>query len=112
MIIKKSAPFALLALIMSFYSRIDPVLIERILGGVFGSEQVVIFAQGYRLLDAGQNFVDECSDCFVVRYSPHENISINSPAMTLIISQQPITQLNTLSAVLPLTIEDKKRRAI
>jgi O-antigen/teichoic acid export membrane protein len=56
MIIKKSAPFALLALIMSFYSRIDPVLIERILGGSFGSEQVGIFAQGYRLLDAGQNF--------------------------------------------------------
>jgi O-antigen/teichoic acid export membrane protein len=56
LILKKSAPFALLALIMSFYSRIDPVLIERVLGGTFGSIQVGIFAQGYRLLDAGQNF--------------------------------------------------------
>lgn len=56
MIIKKSMPFALLALLMSFYSRIDPVLIERILGGNFGNEQSGIYAQAFRLLDAGQNF--------------------------------------------------------
>jgi O-antigen/teichoic acid export membrane protein len=56
MIIKKSMPFALLALLMSFYSRIDPVLIERILGGPFGNEQSGIYAQAFRLLDAGQNF--------------------------------------------------------
>ncbi len=56
MIIKKSLPFAILALLMSFYSRIDPVLIERILGGSFGNEQSGIYAQAYRLLDAGQNF--------------------------------------------------------
>ncbi|PLW95578.1 MAG: hypothetical protein C0591_10885 [Marinilabiliales bacterium] len=56
MIIKKSMPFAILALLMSFYSRIDPVLIERILGGSFGNEQSGIYAQAFRLLDAGQNF--------------------------------------------------------
>jgi O-antigen/teichoic acid export membrane protein len=56
MIIKKSMPFAILALLMSFYSRIDPVLIERILGGTFGNEQSGIYAQAFRLLDAGQNF--------------------------------------------------------
>lgn len=56
MILKKSLPFALLALIMSFYSRIDPVLIERILGGTFGNQQSGIYAQAFRLLDAGQNF--------------------------------------------------------
>jgi len=56
MIIKKSLPFAILVLLMSFYSRIDPVLIERILGGSFGNEQSGIYAQAYRLLDAGQNF--------------------------------------------------------
>jgi len=55
-IIKKSMPFAILALLMSFYSRIDPVLIERILGGSFGNEQSGIYAQAFRLLDAGQNF--------------------------------------------------------
>lgn len=56
MIIKKSMPFAILALLMSFYSRIDPVLIERILGGTFGNVQSGIYAQAFRLLDAGQNF--------------------------------------------------------
>ncbi len=56
MIIKKSLPFAILVLLMSFYSRIDPVLIERILGGNFGNEQSGIYAQAFRLLDAGQNF--------------------------------------------------------
>ena len=56
MILKKSLPFALLVLLMSFYSRIDPVLIERILKGSFGNEQSGIYAQAFRLLDAGQNF--------------------------------------------------------
>jgi len=56
MIIKKSLPFAILALLMSFYSRIDPVLIERLLEGPFGDKQSGIYAQAYRLLDAGQNF--------------------------------------------------------
>lgn len=56
MILKKSLPFALLVLLMSFYSRIDPVLIQKILGGSFGNEQSGIYAQAFRLLDAGQNF--------------------------------------------------------
>jgi len=56
MIIKKSLPFALLVLLMSFYNRIDPVLIERLLPGNLGEEQSGIYAQAFRLLDAGQNF--------------------------------------------------------
>jgi len=56
LIAKRSAPFALLVLIMSFYNRIDPVLIERILPDSIGKEQVGIYAQAFRLLDAGQNF--------------------------------------------------------
>jgi len=55
-VIKKSLPFALLVLLMSFYNRNDPVLIERILGGSFGKQQAGIYAQAFRLLDAGQNF--------------------------------------------------------
>ncbi|MBE0650017.1 MAG: oligosaccharide flippase family protein [Bacteroidales bacterium] len=54
-IIKSSLPFALLFLIMSLYSRIDSVLIERLLPGSMGSQQAGVYAQGYRLLDAGQN---------------------------------------------------------
>jgi O-antigen/teichoic acid export membrane protein len=56
MILKKSLPFALLVLLMSFYNRIDPVLIERMLPGQFGEQQSGVYAQAFRLLDAGQNF--------------------------------------------------------
>ncbi len=56
MILKKSMPFALLILLMSFYNRIDPVLIERLLPGKLGEVQSGIYAQAFRLLDAGQNF--------------------------------------------------------
>jgi O-antigen/teichoic acid export membrane protein len=56
MIIKKSLPFASLVLLMSFYNRIDPVLIERLLPGKVGYEQAGVYSQAFRLLDAGQNF--------------------------------------------------------
>ncbi len=56
LIAKRSAPFALLVLIMSFYNRIDPVLIERLLPNPLGKEQAGVYAQAFRLLDAGQNF--------------------------------------------------------
>ena len=54
-ILKKSFPFALLVLIMGFYSRIDSVLIERLLPDPLGEQQAGVYAQAYRLLDAGQN---------------------------------------------------------
>jgi O-antigen/teichoic acid export membrane protein len=52
-IIKKSLPFALLVMLMAFYNRIDPVMIERLLPESVGKEQVGIYASAYRLLDAG-----------------------------------------------------------
>jgi O-antigen/teichoic acid export membrane protein len=56
LILKKSFPFALLALLMSFYNRIDPVLIERLLPDAQGDYQAGIYSAAFRLLDAGQNF--------------------------------------------------------
>jgi len=56
MIAKKSLPFALLALLMSFYNRIDPVLLKKLLPSPLGEEQAGVYAQAFRLLDAGQNF--------------------------------------------------------
>jgi len=56
MILKKSLPFALLVLLMSFYNRIDPVLIKRLLPDGVGDYQAGVYAQAFRLLDAGQNF--------------------------------------------------------
>jgi len=53
-------PFALLVLLMSFYNRIDPVLIERLLPAPLGEEQSGVYAQAFRLLDAGQKFLLFC----------------------------------------------------
>jgi O-antigen/teichoic acid export membrane protein len=50
--LKKSYPYAILILLMSFYNRIDQVLIERLLPESFGKEQTGIYAQAFRLLDA------------------------------------------------------------
>lgn len=52
MIIKQSFPFALLVLLMSFYNRIDSVMLERLLPKEIGTKQVDIYAKAYRLLDA------------------------------------------------------------
>ncbi len=49
-ILKQSLPFALLVLLMSFYYRVDSVMIERLLPD--GSFQTGVYAQAYRLLDA------------------------------------------------------------
>jgi O-antigen/teichoic acid export membrane protein len=48
--LKKSYPYALLVLLMSFYNRIDSVMLERMLPN--GKEQAGIYAHAFRLLDA------------------------------------------------------------
>jgi len=50
-IFKQSFPFALLVLLMSFYYRIDSIMLERMLKN--GAEQAGIYAAAFRLLDAG-----------------------------------------------------------
>lgn len=55
MILKKSFPFAVLVLLMTFYNRFDSVMIERILPGDFGKAQTGIYAKAFRLLDAANN---------------------------------------------------------
>lgn len=52
MILKQSFPFAILVLLMTFYNRIDAVMLERLLKDE-GIESG-IYAQAYRLLDATQ----------------------------------------------------------
>lgn len=51
MILKQSLPFAVLVLLMTFYNRIDAVMLERLLPEE-GAAQSGIYAQAYRLLDA------------------------------------------------------------
>src|SRR5207253_2207137 len=50
MILKQSYPYAILVLLMTFYNRIDFVMLERMLPN--GAEQSGIYASAYRLLDA------------------------------------------------------------
>jgi O-antigen/teichoic acid export membrane protein len=60
MILKKSIPYAILVLLMTFFNRIDSVMLFRILpgtteadlNGVSGAVQASIYAQSYRMLDA------------------------------------------------------------
>ena len=55
MILRRSAPYALLVLLMSFYNRLEPVLIERLLPDESGLLQTGIYAKAFRLFDAGNN---------------------------------------------------------
>ena len=53
---KKSYPYALLVLLMSFYNRIEPIMLERLLPENIGASQAGIYAQSYRILDASSQF--------------------------------------------------------
>lgn len=50
MILKKSFPFALLGMIMSFYNRIDGSMLERLIHD--NGAQAGVYAQAFRMLDA------------------------------------------------------------
>ncbi len=52
MILKKSYPYAVLVLLMTFYNRIDSVMLERMLPFRVGAMEAGIYASAYRLLDA------------------------------------------------------------
>ncbi len=52
MILKKSYPYAILVLLMTFYNRIDSVMLERLLPFRVGANEAGIYASAYRLLDA------------------------------------------------------------
>lgn len=52
--LRQSYPYALLILLMSFYNRIDSVMLERMLPD--GKEQAGIYAQAFRILDAATMF--------------------------------------------------------
>jgi len=53
MILKQSFPFAILVLLMTFYNRLDSVMLGLLLPEHTGSEQAGIYAKAFRLLEAG-----------------------------------------------------------
>ncbi len=52
MILRKSLPFALLILLMNFYSRIDTVILGKLLSKEVGAIQSGIYAHAYRIIEA------------------------------------------------------------
>ena len=63
-ILRQSIPFAVLVLLMSVYSRIEPVLLERLLDD--NGVQAGIYSRAYRLFDAGNNI----SNLFAIMLLP------------------------------------------
>lgn len=53
-ILRQSAPYALLILLMTFYNRVDSIMIERLLPD--GAFHAGVYAQGFRILDAANMF--------------------------------------------------------
>lgn len=53
-ILRKSYPFALLIMLMALFSRVDSVMLERMLGN--GQEQAGIYAQSFRIFEAATQF--------------------------------------------------------
>ena len=63
-ILRQSLPFAVLVLLMSVYSRIEPVLLERLLDD--NGVQAGFYSRAYRLFDAGNNI----SNLFAIMLLP------------------------------------------
>ena len=92
MIMKQSFPFALLVLLMTFYNRLDPVMLESLLPEKLGNEQAGIYASGFRLLDA----VNMIAYLFSVLLVPIFSKMIKN--------KQPLEQIVKLSFTLIITL--------
>jgi len=127
MIVKQSLPFATLVLMMSFYNRIDPVLIERLLPDNVGERQSGIYAQAFRLFDASnqiaylfavlllpifsnmiknsKSIVDIVKLAFSLLFTISTTIAItsffySSEIMTLLYPEQDITEASKIFSIL------------
>lgn len=85
-ILKKSYPYAILALLMASYNRFDAILLERMLGD--GSLQAGIYAQAFRILDAAAMFALLFAGLLLPIFSK------------MIKQKEPIGQLTQLSFIL------------
>lgn len=85
-ILKKSYPFAILALLMGSYNRIDSVFLKELLPN--GNQQAGIYAQAYRILDAASMFALLFAGLLLPMFS------------RMIKEKEPIGQLTKLSFVM------------
>jgi O-antigen/teichoic acid export membrane protein len=101
MILKKSAPYAILVLLMTFYNRLDSVMIEQLLPGKVGMEQSGIYAKSFRLLDAanmiGYLFSVQLLPLFSRMLKHKENIeNVVKLSFTLLLTPALIVSISTI----------------
>lgn len=80
---KQSAPYALIGLLMSIYSRIDGVMLEYLLPD--GAQQAGIYATSYRLLDACNMFGVLISTQLLPQFARHLS-PLSSNSLNLMVS--------------------------
>ncbi|MDI1354752.1 MAG: oligosaccharide flippase family protein [bacterium] len=101
LILKKSFPFAILVLLMTFYNRLDSLMIQEMLPGDFGKEQSGIYAKGFRLLDAANQiaylFSIQLIPLFSRMLKQKENIeNIVKLSFTLLVTPALIVSVSTI----------------
>lgn len=101
MIIKKSLPFAVLVLLMTFYNRLDTVMIAKLLPGELGKEQSGIYVKSFRLLDAANQiaylFSIQLIPLFSRMLKHKENIeNIVKLSFTLLLTPALIVSISTI----------------
>jgi len=101
LILKKSAPYAILVLLMTFYNRLDSVMIERLLPGDLGKEQCGIYAKSFRFLDAanmiGYLFSVQLLPLFSRMLKNKENIeNVVKLSFTLLMTPALIVSVSTI----------------
>ncbi|MCW3078114.1 MAG: hypothetical protein JWO32_2723 [Bacteroidetes bacterium] len=100
-ILKKSAPYAILVLLMTFYNRLDSVMIEQLLPGNLGEEQSGIYAKSFRLLDAANQiaylFSIQLFPLFSRMLKHKENIeNVVKLSVTLLLTPALIVSIGTI----------------
>lgn len=101
MILKKSLPYAVLFLLMTFYNRFDSVMIEKMLGGDLGKQQSGIYAKSFRLLDAANQIATLFSIQLIPLFSrmlkQKDNIeNIVKLSFTLLLTPALIVSISTI----------------
>jgi O-antigen/teichoic acid export membrane protein len=101
MILKKSFPFSVLVLLMTFYNRFDTQMIEKLLPGDLGKEQSGIYAKSFRLLDAANQIAYLFSIQLIPMFSrmikQKDNIeNIVKLSFTLLLTPALIVSISTI----------------
>lgn len=101
MILKKSLPFAILVLLMTFYNRLDTIMIEGMLDGDEGKRQSGIYMKSFRLLDAANQIATLFSIQLIPLFSRmlkfKENIeNVVKLSFTLLLTPALIVSISTI----------------